>query len=251
MLQLSQAGVAGRLTPFSGQIAAGVQLHLVGPNGAGKSTLLARLAGILPGVGEIRLSGVPIDEYSANQLARYRAYLCQQQPPMALMTVFQYLALHQPTGSDESHLEEAICYLTQSLKLEDKLPRMLTQLSGGEWQRVRLVAVLLQVWPTVNPQSQLLLLDEPTNSLDIAQKMALDRLLGELCHSGRTALVCAHDLNHTLQQADQIWLLYQGRLVAQGRAQEVMVPALLSDVYGIDFHLQALGDQNWLIAKAL
>ncbi|PVZ84381.1 vitamin B12 ABC transporter ATP-binding protein BtuD [Serratia sp. S1B] len=251
MLQLSQVGVTGRLSAFYGQIAAGIQLHLLGPNGAGKSTLLARLAGILPGAGEIRLSGVSLNEYSANQLARYRAYLCQQQPPMALMTVFQYIALHQPVGADKNHLEKTICYLTQSLKLEDKLPRMLTQLSGGEWQRVRLVAVLLQVWPTVNPQSQLLLLDEPTNSLDIAQKVALDSLLREFCQSGRTALVCAHDLNHTLQQADQVWLLHHGRLVAHGSTREVMVPEVLSDVYGIDFHLQVVGDQNWLITKAV
>lgn len=251
MLQLSQVGVAGRLTPFSGQIAAGVQLHLVGPNGSGKSTLLARLAGILPGVGEIRLSGVPLDEYSANQLARYRAYLCQQQPPMVMMTVFQYISLHQPTGADKGQLEKTIGYLTHSLKLEDKLPYMLTHLSGGEWQRVRLVAILLQVWPTVNPQSQLLLLDEPTNSLDIAQKVALDYLLREFCQSGRTALVCAHDLNHTLQQADQVWLLHRGGVLAQGSAREVMVPELLSDSYGIDFHLQELGEQGWLITKTV
>ncbi|VTR14447.1 Vitamin B12 import ATP-binding protein BtuD [Serratia fonticola] len=90
------------------------------------------------------------------------------------MPVFQYLALHQPAGAEESELEKAILYLARSLKLADKLSRMLTQLSGGEWQRVRLAAVLLQVWPTVNPLSQLLLLDEPTNSLDVAQKVALD-----------------------------------------------------------------------------
>lgn len=81
---------------------------------------------------------------------------------------------------------------------------------------MRLAAVLLQVWPTVNPLSQLLLLDEPTNSLDVAQKVALDRLLREFCQSGRSALVCAHDLNHTLQQADRVWLLQAGRLVAEG-----------------------------------
>ena len=106
--------------------------------------------------------------------------------------------------------------MCQRLRLVDKLSRMLTQLSGGEWQRVRLAAVLLQVWPSVNPHSRLLLLDEPTNSPDVAQKVALDRLLREFCQSGRSALVCAHDLNHTLQQADRVWLLHAGRLVAQG-----------------------------------
>jgi vitamin B12 transport system ATP-binding protein len=249
MLQLSEVGVEGRLMPFSGQIAAGLQVHLIGPNGAGKSTLLARLAGMLPGLGEVRLSGRLLEAYSGNELARHRAYLCQQQPPVALMPVFQYLALHQPAGAGESELENAILYLARSLKLADKLSRMLTQLSGGEWQRVRLAAVLLQVWPTVNPLSQLLLLDEPTNSLDVAQKVALDRLLREFCQSGRSALVCAHDLNHTLQQADRVWLLQAGRLVAEGATHEVMEPGLLSRVYEVDFHLQALGEQRWIMTK--
>ncbi len=60
MLQLSQVGVEGRLAPFSAQVDAGLQFHLIGPNGAGKSTLLARLAGILPGTGEILLAGQPL-----------------------------------------------------------------------------------------------------------------------------------------------------------------------------------------------
>ncbi|HGM5489134.1 TPA: vitamin B12 ABC transporter ATP-binding protein BtuD [Serratia fonticola] len=249
MLQLSEVGVEGRLMPFSGQIAAGLQVHLIGPNGAGKSTLLARLAGMLPGVGEVRLSGRLLEAYTGAELARHRAYLCQQQPPVALMPVFQYLALHQPVGADTSELESTILYLARSLKLADKLSRMLTQLSGGEWQRVRLAAVLLQVWPTVNPLSQLLLLDEPTNSLDVAQKVALDRLLHEFCQHGRSALVCAHDLNHTLQQADRVWLLQAGQLVAAGKTHDVMEPGLLSNVYEVDFHLQALGEQRWIMTK--
>lgn len=251
MLQLKDVGVEGRLTPFSGQIAAGVQVHLVGPNGAGKSTLLARLAGVLAGAGEIRLSGRRLEDFSGSELARHRAYLSQQQSPGALMPIFQYLALHQPMDADESELEAAIVYLAQHLKLLDKLPRMLTQLSGGEWQRVRLAAVLLQVWPTVNPQSQLLLLDEPSNSLDITQKVALDRLLSEFCQSGRSVLVCAHDLNHTLQQADQVWLLYAGRLLAEGVPLDVLKPEILSQVYDVDFHLQTLGEQRWLMTKAV
>ncbi|MFC0227110.1 vitamin B12 ABC transporter ATP-binding protein BtuD [Serratia aquatilis] len=250
MLQLCQVGVEGRLDPFSGQVAAGVQVHLIGPNGAGKSTLLARVAGILPGLGEIRLSERPMGEYSGGELARRRAYLSQQQSPVSLMPVFQYLALHRPTQCGEDELENVIIYLSRCLKLTNKLPRMLTQLSGGEWQRVRLAAVLLQVWPTVNPQSQLLLLDEPTNSLDVAQKVALDHLLREFCHSGRSVLMCAHDLNHTLQQADQVWLLQAGRLIAQGSTLDVMEPELLSRVYEVDFHLHSLGGQQWVMTKS-
>lgn len=83
-------------------------------------------------------------------------------------------------------------------------------------------------------------MSRPT-ALDVAQKVALDRLLREFCQSGRSALVCAHDLNHTLQQADRVWLLHAGRLVAQGATREVMAPTLLSQIYEVDFHLQWVG----------
>ncbi|RLM16798.1 vitamin B12 ABC transporter ATP-binding protein BtuD [Gibbsiella quercinecans] len=249
MLELNQVSVDQRLFPLSARVAPGSQIHLIGPNGAGKSTLLARVAGLLPGGGQVLLDGQPLSHYSAGQLARRRAYLGQQQPPAAFMPVFQYLALHQPPGCGAAVLEDTLGYLCRQLKLADKLPRMLAQLSGGEWQRVRLVAALLQVWPAVNPLSRLLLLDEPGNSLDVAQKAALDRLLSELCQQGRSVLVCAHDLNQTLQQADQVWLLRAGRVVAQGPSHDVMVPALLSPVYEIGFHLQMVGEQRWLMTR--
>ena len=66
------------------------------------------------------------------------------------------------------------------LGLDNKLGRPVNQLSGGEWQRVRLAAVILQIDPLSNSAGQLLLLDEPMNSLDVAQQAALDRLLHEL-----------------------------------------------------------------------
>ncbi|MFI8416481.1 vitamin B12 ABC transporter ATP-binding protein BtuD [Serratia sp. NPDC078593] len=249
MLKLSQVGVAGRLDPCSAQVEAGLQVHLIGPNGAGKSTLLACLAGIQPCDGEVQLAGQSLTRYQGRELAIRRAYLSQQQPPVALMPVFQYLSLHQPLGVEQRLLENTILYLCKRLKLIDKLPQMLTQLSGGEWQRVRLASVLLQVWPTINPHSQIVLLDEPTNSLDVAQKVALDRLLREFCQSGRSALICAHDLNHTLQQADRVWLLHGGRLVEQGATQEVMQPEILSQIYDVDFHLHAIGEQRWIMTR--
>jgi vitamin B12 transport system ATP-binding protein len=83
-------------------------------------------------------------------------------------------------------------------------------ISGGEWQRVRLAAVILQIHPLANPSGQLLLLDEPMNSLDVAQQAALDRLLSELCAAGIAVVMSSHDLNHTLRHAHQSWLICRG-----------------------------------------
>ncbi|MGS2895171.1 vitamin B12-transporter ATPase, partial [Escherichia coli] len=83
----------------------------------------------------------------------------------------------------------------------DKLGRSTNQLSGGEWQSVRLAAVVLQITPQANPAGQLLLIDEPMNSLDVAQQSALDKILSALCQPGLAIVMSSHDLNHTLRHA--------------------------------------------------
>lgn len=241
-----------RLQPVTLQVAAGSLIHLIGPNGAGKSTLLAALAGIIPASGVLTLLGRPLAAYSRADLAARRAWLSQQaQPASASMPVFQYLALHQPAAADEATLDRTVAMLTEALALSDKLTRALNQLSGGEWQRVRLAAVLLQVWPSVNPHAGLLLLDEPAASLDIAQRVALDSLLAQLTAAGHSVLVCSHDLNHSRRHADRVWLMDKGRLIADGTAAQVMQPAAMSPVFGVNFEQVSAAGVNWLMATAL
>ncbi|CNH46646.1 vitamin B12-transporter ATPase [Yersinia aldovae] len=250
LLQLSNISIENRLAPFSSQVAAGLQIHLIGPNGAGKSTLLMALAGLLPADGDILLAGNPMPYYSGRELARQRAYLCQQQPALTMMPVFQYLSLHQPEGATAEAVASAIGYLCKKLRLTDKLPQLLSHLSGGEWQRVRLAAIFLQVWPDINPDSKLLLLDEPYTGLDVAQKVALDGLLSEFCRAGRSAIISAHDLNHTLQHASQVWLMSQGGVLAQGETQQVMQANRLSLVFEVDFQIHSFNQQHWIITKS-
>lgn len=102
----------------------------------------------------------------------------------------------------------------------------MNQLSGGEWQRVRLAAVVLQIHPDANPVGQLLLLDEPMNSLDVAQQNALDRVLHHLCQAGIAIVMSSHDLNHTLRHAHKAQLLKRGKLIACGRREEVLTPLI-------------------------
>ncbi|MEC5319770.1 vitamin B12 ABC transporter ATP-binding protein BtuD [Brenneria populi subsp. brevivirga] len=249
MLRLRQAGVSPRLAPVDAECPRGRLLHIIGPNGAGKSTLLARIAGMLAGEGEVYLSGRRLTDWDARDLALHRAYLSQQQQPAAMMPVFQYLRLHQPATAGEAASAEVVGLLAERLMLADKLSRALTRLSGGEWQRVRLAAALLQIWPTANPHARLLLLDEPANSLDIAQQAALDRLLHALCQSGVTVIVCAHDLNHTLQHADLVWLMRDGALAAQGDTASVMQPETLSSVFGVDFQRSRVDGRDWVTIR--
>lgn len=248
MLECRQITVSGRLRAFSTQIEPGSRIHIIGPNGAGKSTLLARLAGMSEGGGEVTLDGQRLSDIPGPRLARLRAWLCQQLTPASLMPVFQYLSLHQPQKIDPGALERTVSCLCEALYLSDKLGRPVTHLSGGEWQRVRLAAALLQVWPTVNPDSQLLFLDEPMNSLDVAQQKALDQLLSEFCAAGRSVVLSDHDLNHTLHYAQQVWLMFQGQVMVAGKCADVMQSEKLSDVYKVAFEIHELAGRQWIMA---
>jgi len=148
LMQLNGVSEAGRLQPLSAQVNAGEILHLVGPNGAGKSTLLVRMAGLSSGQGEILLQGESLSRWSSASLASRRAYLAQQQTAPFAMPVWHYLTLHQHNRQQKTLLSD----VAAMLGIEDKLSRHVSQLSGGEWQRVRLAAVILQIHPQGNGQ---------------------------------------------------------------------------------------------------
>ena len=244
LMQLQDVEAPGRLGPLSGEIGRGEILHLVGPNGAGKSTLLARMAGLTQGKGRVMFNDTSLDAWPATSLARHRAYLAQQQMPPFSMPVWHFLSLHQPHNPDAALCES----VAAALGLSDKLGRATSQLSGGEWQRVRLAAVILQIHPQANTDGQLLLLDEPMNSLDVAQQAALDRLLSALCAAGVTIVMSSHDLNHTLRHAQRAWLLRRGQLVASGTRDHVMTPVNLEKAYQIPFRRLNIEGHSVLIS---
>ncbi|EOV8838379.1 vitamin B12 ABC transporter ATP-binding protein BtuD [Cronobacter dublinensis] len=242
LMQLCDVAVGTRLGPVSATLEAGDIVHLVGPNGAGKSTLLHRMAGLADGPGAIYFEGKPLASFSAAALARKRAYLSQQQTPPFAMPVWHYLTLHGGAQCGAA-LEE----VAHGLMLDDKLTRPVNTLSGGEWQRVRLAAVIIQIHPRNHAEGRVLILDEPMNSLDVAQQAALDRLLFTLPQAGIAVVMSSHDLNHTLRHARRVWLLREGKLLAHGPRDDVMTPARLGEAYGLPFRRLQVAGHSMLI----
>jgi vitamin B12 transport system ATP-binding protein len=233
LLQCKGASVAGRLAPVDLSVTPGQLVHLVGPNGAGKSTLLNVLAGLLPAQGAIEFAGRSLSKIRGAELAQWRAWLPQQSLPLGAMPVWHYLRMH--LSSSVIQVDGVLKDVLAQLSLQEKLTCMLTQLSGGEWQRVRLAAVILQIHPAINPHAKLLILDEPMTALDVAQQRAVDKLLVELCHAGLAVMASSHDLNHSLRHADWVWLMHQGRVVQQGEPNSVLTTAQLTPIYQTDF----------------
>jgi vitamin B12 transport system ATP-binding protein len=163
------------------------------------------------------------------------------------MPVWHYLMLHQPDNAQQTLLND----VADALGIVDKLKRNVNQLSGGEWQRVRLAAVILQIHPSGNPHGQLLLLDEPMSSLDVAQQVALDRALSALSHLGVAIVMSSHDLNHTLRHAHRVWLLKRGELIASGARDNVLTPPNLARAYGMPFRRLDIEGHKMIISTAL
>lgn len=244
LMQLTDVAEKGRLEQITCAISTGEILHLVGPNGAGKSTLLARMAGLTTGEGQIVLLEHNLADWSPASLAHRRSYLVQQQVPPFAMPVWHYLMLHLHDKQNTALLAE----VAAALGLEDKLSRHASQLSGGEWQRVRLAAVVLQIHPAGNPHGRMLLLDEPMSGLDVAQQAALDNLLSALSRAGIAVVMSSHDLNHTLRHAHRVWLLSHGRMIASGTREQVLTPTNLARAYNMAFRRLDIEGHKMLIS---
>ncbi|MEC6795553.1 vitamin B12 ABC transporter ATP-binding protein BtuD [Photobacterium sp. S4TG1] len=222
-----------RLLPQSFSLYSGQITHVIGPNGSGKSTVLSILSGLFDYSGSITLLNNELGEYDLPSLAHVRSYLAQQDKPNFSIPVFQYLSLAVSAlqNVDMTQLQRALDEICQRLDIQDKLSRNIQQLSGGEWQRVRLAAACLQVWPTINPQAKLLLLDEPAAALDIGQEAAMYQLVRNISQQGITVVMVNHDLNRTLREADNVMLLDHGQCVAFGDVEQVMTVERLQAVF--------------------
>lgn len=252
-MHVKHISVGSRLLPLSFECKAGEIVHVVGPNGSGKSTLLAAISGTLShreGMsGEVYVGNKNLLTLPLSEQAHVRGYLCQQSRPAFNVDVFQYLALSLPSGAEIADIKvrDAVNMVVELVQLQDKLHRSIQTLSGGEWQRVRLAGVCLQVWRTINPFSQFLILDEPAAPLDIAQEGLLYQLINAMAAQGIGVLVANHDLNRTLKHADKVLLLNNGVLHSSGNADTVLTEEALGKVFNTQVKKVIVDEQPYLI----
>jgi iron complex transport system ATP-binding protein len=204
---------------------------LIGPNGSGKTTLLKLLTGILPPArGLVEYQKTDLRTLTRREIARQIALVPQELNVQFGFTVRQMVmlgrtphvgALAGPTHKDRE-IVQAVIALTE---IEDLADRVVTELSGGEQQRVVIAMALAQ-------QPQVLLLDEPTVHLDINHQIEILDLVRKLNRErGLTVLATMHDLNLAALYFDDLVMLEKGRIVAQGKAREVLDPERIRAVF--------------------
>lgn len=211
---------------------------VLGPNGAGKSTLLSVLGGLAdPSAGQVTIDDEAVKAVAAHAWARRRAMLPQETAVAFDFSVRDVVALgryphHLAPSPDEDGIVAAAMAATDVAHLA---ARAVGHLSGGERLRVQLARVLAQIWsPLPDGCSRWLLLDEPTAALDLRhQHEILGLVRGWARERGVGVLLVLHDLNLALRYADRVWVMHGGRLAAQGRAEAVLTPACLAEVWGV------------------
>jgi iron complex transport system ATP-binding protein len=214
-------------------VAPGELVVLAGRNGAGKTTLLRVAAGLVPAArGEVRLLGAPLETLSRRAIAQRLALVPQETAvPFAFSARELVLMGRSPhlgllgfeTRADLAAAEAAL----ERVGVAALADRAVPTLSGGERQLVMVARALAQEAPV-------LLLDEPTAHLDLAHRLALVALLRELARAGRAVLLVSHDLGAAARAADRVAFLHAGRIAAAGPPAQVLAPALLREVYGVE-----------------
>ena len=212
----------------------GEKLCILGPNGCGKTTLLRALAGLLPGSGTVRLEESDLHSLPARQRARKVALMSQLAPAAFDYTVYETVMLgryaHRTGGPLAGETEEDRRAVQESMNLTgiwELREKLITQLSGGQLQRVYLARTFAQ-------EPQVILLDEPTNHLDLRYQAELIESLRKWVAAGDRCVVgVLHDLNLALAFADTVLLLEQGNVLAC-EPIETFDLSLLDRLYGMN-----------------
>jgi iron complex transport system ATP-binding protein len=235
------------LRDLSFEVGVGSFLAIAGPNGSGKSTLINLLCAQLKGEsGSVEIDGVDLRSYTFRSLAGKVAVVRQEFVPAFGFSVIEtvlmariayYDALGFERRADRDAVNEAL-EATETIEFSD---RRLSQISGGERQRVFIARALAQDTP-------ILLLDEPTSFLDLKHQVGIYDLLKKMqTEKGKTIVAVTHDLNLAGQYSDKVLLLGTDCSYYLGGAEEVFSQSRIEEVFGVRVLEGQAGDRRFLM----
>lgn len=188
---------------------------LLGPNGSGKTTLMKIVAGILkPSGGKVLVDGIDVvkEPIKVKQIVGYVPENPILYESLTVSEIFSLVA--KIRGLNEEELEEKIAVYTKAFEIEDFMNSLIATLSFGNRQKVAIILALLH-----NPR--VMVLDEVMNGLDVRSAKILRELLFRFRSEGKSILFSTHIMPFAEMLCDRVGVIYEGKIVAEGRVSEL------------------------------
>jgi cobalt/nickel transport system ATP-binding protein len=204
-------------------------LGLVGPNGAGKSSLLLHLNGLLRGEGRIIISDLELDGKNLFQIRRKVGLVFQDPEDQLFMpTIYEDVGFGPKNlGLGKEEIDNAVEAALSAVGLSDKKEHLSYHLSLGEKKRAAIATILAM-------RPEIFILDEPTSNLDPRSRRLIIKILKAL---PATTLVASHDLELILEVCNRVVLLDKGKIISQGKPQELFADQNLMENHGLEVPL--------------
>jgi len=216
------------------RVDAGEIVGLLGPNGAGKTTSFNMVVGVVrPDAGSVRFGDRDITRMAMHTRARLGiGYLTQEPSVFRKLSVEEnLLAILETIDCPRSERATRLQYLLDELDLARLAKSKAYQLSGGEKRRLEITRALVT-------SPKLLLMDEPFAGIDPIAVHEVQKIVRRLRDRGLGILITDHNVRETLKLVDRAYLIYQGRVVYEGPADQLVNDPKAREIYlGPDFNL--------------
>ena len=241
-VSFSYDGSKNAVDNVSLKIAEGQTVAFVGPSGGGKSTLASIIARFFdPQSGSVRIGGADVKQIPKDELMNTVSFVFQNSR-LIKGSILDNVRLSNPAASEAEVM--AALKAAQCMDIIEKFPQGVNTvigsegiyLSGGEMQRIAIARAMLKNAPV-------LILDEATAFADPDNEVKVQQALGELAR-GKTVIMIAHRLS-TVANADRIFVLRDGKVVEDGRFDELKAQnGLFADMWN-DYQKSV----QWKVAK--
>lgn len=211
-------GVIQAIKGISFEVNKGEVIALIGANGAGKTTILHTITGLLsPKNGSILYEGKNITKIPGHKIVSMgMAHVPEGRRVFTNLTVLQNLKLGAYTRKDKKEIAETLQMVYERFpRLEERKNQIAGTLSGGEQQMLAMGRALMS-------HPQIILMDEPSMGLSPIFVNEIFDIIKEVSKSGTTVLLVEQNAKKALSIADRAYVLETGKIVLEGRADELL-----------------------------